>query len=317
MGNSVLDLVGSTSQADISGYVVYATGGQINGPAGFNLVDVDAGKLNTDGGIIKAEGDDRIILDSGTTDAVVDITSADGTHDLGTTSGEAIFNLTGTSSTDTPLTKKDGLGDDSAVDQTLLRTSGATVTAKKLLVVDQALLDATATLFQFLAGSDVTVDPGVDNAAMELTRQAKVTSTMPLLTLDSGNLTITTGSLLTVASLSNVTVGTAITSANLLDLNNSTISILNGLLADVSGTLTVHGLLASLSGTSSITVTNTIAPTHTIGGFPVHIANGGTITTGNSSANVFVDTTDIMVTAGGSLLRADGGTIHIEGEAGP
>jgi FecR protein len=317
-GNSILDMIGSTSRADISGYVVHASGGRVNGPAGFNLVDVDAGTLTTGGGIIHAEGDDRIVLATGTTDAIVDITSSDGTHDL----GAVVFDLKGNtipgegSTLDTPLTKKDG-DNDMAVDQTLLRTSGATVTAKKLLVVDQALLDATAKLFQFLAGSDVTVDPGVDKGALELTMLAKVTSTMPLLTLDNSNLEITSGHLLTVAAMTNVTVGTAITSANLLDLNNSTISILNGLLADVSGTLTVHGLLAGLSGTSSITVNNNIAPTHTIGGYPVHIANGGTITTGNGSTNLFVNTTDITVAAGGSLLRADGGTIHIEGEVGP
>ncbi|MDT7042999.1 FecR domain-containing protein [Candidatus Nitronereus thalassa] len=317
MGNSVLDMAGSTSKANISGSVIHATGGQINGPSGSNVVNVDAGTLTTGSGIIHAEGDDRIVLATGTADAIVDITSPDGTHDLGT----AAFNLTGEDPQggplDTPLTKKDGGNNDVAVDQTLLRTSGATVSAKKLLVVDQALLDATATLFQILAGSDVTVDPGVGSGALDVSNMAIASSTMPLLSLDNSNMEITTGNLLTLAAMTNVTIGTAITSANLLDLNNSTISILNGLLADVSGTLTVHGLLASLNGTSSITVTNNIAPTHTIGGYPVHIANGGTITTGNGSTNLFVNTTDISVTAGGSLLRADGGTIHVEGEVMP
>ncbi len=314
MGDSILDLIGSTSQADISGYVVSATGGQINGPDS-NLVNVDAGELNTNGGIIKADGDDRIILDNGTSDAIVDITSSDGTHDLGTTSGEAIFNLSGTSSTDTPLTKKDGGNNDIAVDQTLLRTSGATVTAKRLLKIDQALLDATAVLFQFLAGSDVTVDPGTDNGAIGLTMQAKVTSTMPLLTLDNSTLTLTTGHLLALNQSQFSVMGDFISLNNGSSLN---LQSANGFLVSATGnsTLTITGAFINFGGTggNTITLANT-SFTETISGINFFFTGGAT------NAQVTVNGTPIQnsglgtITPGAGYIQVDGtqATVTIQG----
>lgn len=325
LGDSVLDLEGSTSQADISGYVVSATGGQINGPAGFNLVDVNAGELNTDDGIIQADGDDRIILDSGTTDAVVDINSSDGTHDLGTTSGEAVFNLSGTSSSDTPLTKKDGSNNDIAIDQTLLASTGATINTKQFLAVDQALLDASAPLLNLMANggtsSTMTADPGDGNGFIDVSNQAVVrnnTNTMPMLTLSNSTLSLTTGHLLALSQSQLSFMGDFI---SLSDGSSLSLNSANGFLVFATGnsSLTVTGAFINFGGTGSNTVTvQNSSFSETINGIRFSFTNGatnaqvtvngtpiqnpslGTVSTPNSGSLIQVDGTQATVTIQGS-----------------
>ena len=50
------------------------------------------------------------------------------------------------------------------------------------------------------------------------------------------------------------------------------------------------------------------------GGFPVHTATGGTVTTGGDGNNVFLDQAGVTVSGGGSLIRStNNATAHIEG----
>jgi len=58
------------------------------------------------------------------------------------------------------------------------------------------------------------------------------------------------------------------------------------------------------------------SPFSSTGGFPVHTATGGTVTSGNNSTNVFLNQAGVTVTAGGSLIRStNNATVHIEGVA--
>jgi len=55
---------------------------------------------------------------------------------------------------------------------------------------------------------------------------------------------------------------------------------------------------------------------NTEGGFPVHTATGGTVTSGNNSTNVFLNQAGVTVSGGGSLIRStNNATVNIEGVA--
>jgi len=328
MGDSILDLVGSSSHADVSGYVVSSTGGQINGPAGFNLVNIDAGELDTGDGVIHAEGDDRIILDSGTTNALVDIASADGTHDLGTNTGASVFILKGTDPQggplDTPLTKKDINNDDVAVDQTLLAATASTINTKQFLKIDQALLDASAPLLRMLdkgeTSSVMTASPGDSSGFIDLANQADLrnnTNTMPLLTLNNSTLNLTTGHLLALSQSQLSLMGDFISLSNNSSLN---INSANGFLVFATGSsaLTINGALINFGGTggNSVSVQNSVF-SETINGIPFSFTDGAT------NAQVTVNGTPIRnpglgtvnTPNNGSLIQVDGtqATVTIQG----
>lgn len=57
-------------------------------------------------------------------------------------------------------------------------------------------------------------------------------------------------------------------------------------------------------------------PFSSTGGFPVNVATGGSVTSGNNSINQFLDQAGVTVSAGGSLMRTtNNATVHIEGLA--
>jgi hypothetical protein len=160
------------------------------------------------------------------------------------------------------------------------------VTGEKLLSVDTALLEASAPILNLLAGSVFSTN--VD--AVDLSRQAKVTSVGPILKLDGSTLTVRSGAAVNVAGGSALGVA-----GDLIQLvNGSTLSVLNGPLLSVAGgsVVNISGALVAFGGTgrNSVNVTNSLcAPCTLLGGIPVALSGGATSSNVRVGANAFVN----------------------------
>jgi hypothetical protein len=132
--------------------------------------------------------------------------------------------------------------------------------------IDTALLEATAPLLNLKGGTTFTTG---DNA-IDLVGRAKVSipnDAVSVVTLRASALTVANGHLVNVAgSVLNI-------AGNLVSLaDSSTLSILNGLLLNVSGgsSASIGRSLISFSGAGNVlNVSNSIAPTAIINGIPV------------------------------------------------
>src|SRR5262249_5737392 len=159
---------------------------------------------------------------------------------------------------------------------------GAAVSGQTAFRIDNALFEATAPIFELLAGSSLTVAPtaAVDGGLMNLNAQAKVTSLGPVVRLDGSTITVTNNNAVRVAGGSPLQVV-----GDFLSLNDgSVLQALNGSVMRVSGGSVVNtsGAFAIFGGTggNQIRVSNTLcgttcAPT-TFGGIPIALVNGAT-----------------------------------------
>lgn len=235
--------------------------------------------------------------------------------------GKAIVELAGRT-TNTTTEVADGvtltLGADQPLSSgsSLVELNGATVNSQRGLVLDTALLAASAPILDLKAAPRLTT--AIDT--IDLVQKAKLTSVGPVVLLDAASrLTVTAGALIRVAGGSLLRV-----TGDLIQVNGgSTLNVNNGPLVTVTGAsvLNVSGALLGFSGSgNAATVSNTLCSSvcPTVGSIPVFLTNGastsqisvggtpirgGTITTapatGGRTAVIAVDGTASRVTISG------------------
>jgi hypothetical protein len=133
--------------------------------------------------------------------------------------------------------------------------------------VDTALLEATAPLLAMAAGvSTTTGGHAVDLVAMATV--ALPNDAVALVNLDRSTLNVLNGHLVNVAGGSSLALAGSLVAL----ANGSTLNILNGLLLNVSAGsgASIGGSLVSFTGTGNVvSVSNNLLPTAIIGGIPV------------------------------------------------
>ncbi len=230
------------------------------------FVSVENGQTTLPGGLLLVEPGGNV-----TASAIEGFSGlSGGQHDIATLPGTSMFDLRGvTTATDAPTGLM--LGTDRPVVQpgVLFATAGATLRAQKLLKLDTALLEASAPLFAFTAGSAVTV--GAD--ALDLSHRSKVTSLGSLVRLDASTLTLTQGALVTLTGGSYLRV-----TGDLVELTGgSTLRLLNGPLLSASGgsVVNVSGALVAFGGSgNSVNIANSLCPCSLVSGVPVAFRDG-------------------------------------------
>jgi hypothetical protein len=240
----------------------------------------------------------------------------EGTYNLSTKPGTAIFDFWGAETAPSPETGVPvGVGKTVQHAGALLEASGgAAVNTHKVLKLDTALLEASAPIVRLVGSANAQTSLTTASTAMDLL-QSKVTSLGPLVGLDKGILSITDGPLLRASHGSVVDV-----TGDLLSLRNgSKINVVNGPLIAVHGAgslLSVSGSLVEFGGTggNQIIVNNKIAPTAVltqpgVNGIGVSATGGGSITIGpNPVKNPNLG----IISATGSLIQAtNGGSVKI------
>jgi hypothetical protein len=156
-------------------------------------------------------------------------------------------------------------------------SNGASVTATNAVKIDTALLEAMAPIVNLVTGASLTTV----SDAISLTQKAKLSANIPndaLVKLNASTLTVQSGSLLSVANSFAKILG-SLFSLN----NNSTLSILAGAVATVSGSgsLSITNSIGifGASGVNTLNITNnsgsgTINTSILPGGYPVLLKNG-------------------------------------------
>lgn len=160
---------------------------------------------------------------------------------------------------------------------TFLDATNATVKTSNVMIVDTALLAATAPLMH-LKNSTVLASDSV----LDLTFRAKVSSLGPVLALNGSHLSVGIGPLVNVRNGSGLFVNGDLVSLS----NGSSLSLLNGPLASVSNNsiLNVTGSLVSFSGAGNVLNVNnnlcSVFGCSNVGGLNVVLTGGA------SAANV-------------------------------
>ena len=191
------------------------------------------------------------------------------------TAPEVVDGVTLTLGTDRPL----------EVAGPIVDLTSSTVDARRGIVVDTALLAASAPVLTLSAGSSLTTFL----AALDLVQRASVTAVGPLIRLDTGSvLTVTAGAVINVAGGSALRVTGDLFSVG----TGSTLRALNGALLVASGSsvVNVSGALATFTGPgAALSVANTLCPgaCPVVSGIPVLFTNGA------SAANVAIGPTPI------------------------
>ena len=160
-----------------------------------------------------------------------------------------------------------------------LDATNASIRTSNVMIVDTALLSATAPLLNLKNSTMLATDPVLD-----LGFRAKVSSLGPVVALNSSSLTVGLGPFVNVRGGSSLFVN-----GDLVRLSNgSTFSLLNGPIASVSGnsTLSVTGGLVSFSGAgNTLNVNNNLCSLFAcsnLGGLNVLLTGGA------SAANVSI-----------------------------
>ncbi len=165
-----------------------------------------------------------------------------------------------------------GNGSTATLAGSLLDGDGTTVTAQRLATVNAGLLDASAPLLNLTGKSAFT--SAVD--AVDLASVNNATKFASLARLDGSTFTVTSGAAFKVSGNSTVLV-----TADLFTLgNSSTLSILNGALLSLNGSLTITGSLINFQGTgNTVNVTNSLCggPCSRILGIPVWNPSGAIV----------------------------------------
>jgi hypothetical protein len=218
------------------------------------------------------------------------------------TSGLSTSTSTLTLGTDEPL-KRSGSG-------AFLDVAGATVSADRVLNLDDALLAATAPLLALRGGATLT--SAAD--ALNLTGKAKLTSVGPLVKLDASTLTISSGHAVRAMGGSFLSV-----SGDLFSLvNGSKLNITNGGAIFVSGdsVVKISGALINFGGTSGnqLNISNSFSPNGACstecGGLAVATQNGASL--GNVSITSPIKNSGLgSVNVTGSAVVLDGANSKI------
>src|SRR5207244_9605189 len=172
------------------------------------------------------------------------------------------------------------------------------------IVLDTALLEATRPLIRMVNGSMTTND-----SVVNLVQKAKLEAggASEILNLNNSSLTILNGSLFNVAASSRINA------LNLVTMLNSNIFINNGLFLNLTGNsiVNVSNALVNFTNTSNvIRVNNGIAPNAFLGTIPIH--NAGTLTGTNANGRAFQGcSTCVNVVSGSFLNVAAGSTLKI------
>ncbi len=254
------------------------------------LLDASGGTLDLRGGLLNVQPDGSLDM-GGNTAPLVTITG--GSHSMATIGDAAMIQLVGnrthtaidsvdldgaggslTLATDTPLTSQAGDGID-----LVGATVGAGTVSREVVLLDAALLNASAPLLNMKAASALTT--ALD--AVTVQNQSSLISAGPLAKLDASTLTINTGAFLRVAGGSLVKVTgdlLTITGGGVLNLlNGPLVSIQDG--ATAGSVLTISGGLIRF-GTASgntVNITNTLCASAcpTVAGLPVFLSGGATL----------------------------------------
>jgi hypothetical protein len=282
----------------------------------------NGGALTLPQGLVNAAGGAQLITLN--TTALVGLDG--GTHALATATDAAMFRIAGVA---TDLVADPDTGENLGTDRPIqhagayLGTTGATVTGKKAVQVDTALVEAFAPLLLLASGASAG-SVSLDAHAIDLVQKARLSGTgAELVRIDATTLSIANGALVNLAGGSKLT------------LTGDLVHLLNGATLNVSGATTgvllnatgnsfasIGGVLVRFTGTgNTINVTNSLAPTGYIAGIPVFSSLGGTtgfsVTNANAFANFAGGTININgsplpagATSGmtGSLLAIQGGT---------
>jgi len=189
----------------------------------------------------------------------------------------------------------------------VLSMSAAGASAGKVLVVDQALLEASAPLLEMRFGSVLRTMAD----AIDLTSRATVTSAGPLIRLDASTLSVLAGSAVNVAGGSALDVtGDLITLSNGARLNvngGGVLRVAGNSLASIGGAL----IGFSGGGGNTVTVMNGLCPAgsgcSTIGGVTFFFTGGA------STANVSVTGTPLGNPALGTVNAPNSAHVIVDG----
>ena len=219
-----------------------------------------------------------------------------GRYSIGTVT--SVFDIDGADPSDQPLQHRG----------TFLDVANATVNTGNIMIVDTALLAASAPLLN-LRNSALTTN----DSALDLAFRANVTSVGPLFALDRSTLTIGNGALVNVRNGSSLLVG-----GDLVRLaNGSTLSLLNGPLASVSGNsvLSVSGGLVSFAGGgNTLSISNNLCSVFgcsNVGGLNVALTAGATAANvsisnaikGSGSVSLAPNAAAVFVSGAGSKVN--------------
>jgi hypothetical protein len=169
----------------------------------------------------------------------------------------------------------------------IVDADAATITTSSGLLLDKALLQASAPLFNLKNGSLMNVSGN----AVDMVNQAKLVALIgPLIKLDASTMNIaghafnvTNGSFLKVTSgdLASIANGSILNvGGNFLNvINGSLVQVNNGTLLNINNSaVTINGALVNwgFSGQSTVAVSNGLPPSAcvTCGGLPIHFTGG-------------------------------------------
>ena len=234
--------------------------------AGALLNAINGSELNTTGGLLHVGSGAQLSASNGST-AFVSLSG--GTHSIASSSGNALFTLSGRSTATTSETVSTSglntttstltLGADQPLKATgtgaFLEITGASVKTSNGLNLDKALLEASGPLLNLKSsGSLTTTADGIS-----LISNAKLSATGPLVKLDAATLTIA-GHAVRALGGSFVSIN-----GDLFSLSNtSKLTITNGGALFISGSsvVKISGGLVNFSGTGNqVNITNSFSPT--------------------------------------------------------
>jgi hypothetical protein len=222
-----------------------------------------------------------------------------GIYTLGATNG--VFEVAGLSPGDQPL-RHGGV---------FLDATNARVNAGAVMVVDTALLAATAPLLNLTSSTFIST-----GHALDLSYKANVTSIGSPFALNGSNLTVNNGALVNLGNGSILSVN-----GSLVQLSNgSSLSLLNGPVAKIGGNsiLNVTGALFSFSGGgNSVSINNSLCGSFScanVGGLNVALTGGATTANvsisnpikGSGSVNSSANAAAILISGSGSKVTIGG-----------
>jgi hypothetical protein len=204
----------------------------------------------------------------------------------------SMFTVAGTQPDDQPLQHSGAF----------VNAANASIATGNVMIVDTALLQASAPLLHLTNSSLVAHDSAVD-----LQGKARLTGLGPLFALDRSQLVVAAGALVNVRNGSSLTVN-----GDLVRLaNGSSLSLLNGPLAQVLGnsSLTVTGSLVAFAGAgNSLSITNSLCSTFAcanVGGLNVALTGGASA--GNVSiTNAISGSGTVSMSPGSAALLVSG-----------
>ena len=209
-----------------------------------------------------------------------------------------VFDVAGSGPTDQPL-QHGG---------TFLDATNASIATGNVMIVDSALLAATAPLLN-LKNSTLTTN----DSALDLAFRANVTSLGPLFALNNSSLIVGNGALVNLRNGSSLFVN-----GDLVRLSNgSTLSLLNGPLASVAGNsaLNITGALVSFTGGgNTLNINNNLCSVlgcTKVGGLNVALTGGASAAnvsisnalTGAGTFNTAPNAAAVVVSGAGSTVK--------------